>query len=377
MANKYRRKKFTGTFSCGHTDSIYIGGYTSEYRKEIFEDRIKELCPTCTEILKLDERKKELQEALEEAEDSNLPELQGSEAQVQWAVTLRAEFIEEFIKEYDTERKDNNDVLNYILTITSSTYWIEDYREYKLSYLYKNAKNQMEKIEKDKTEQLLSKALEKEQTIIPKDYNNILVEIKLIYNIIFLKTEKNNTFRDIAKSLAYKWDTDDRMWIKELDEYSGDTNDRIVEISNRLLAENFGVILKVDNYENLREKAINGDYDEECMRWISYSEKLNSFLVFFKVWNEELKNEVSKLGGQYNWNLHSRVVPIEKYLAVEDLAYNLNFKFTDLAKLKIEEYKNIINEKVNITEKEIIPKADKLLEILNNEIEIESDLIDD
>lgn len=30
MANKYRRKKFTGTFSCGHTDSIYIGGYTSE-----------------------------------------------------------------------------------------------------------------------------------------------------------------------------------------------------------------------------------------------------------------------------------------------------------------------------------------------------------
>lgn len=377
MANKYRRKKFTGTFSCGHTDSIYIGGYTSEYRKEIFEDRIKELCPTCTEILKLDERKKELQEALEEAEDSNLPELQGSEAQVQWAVTLRAEFIEEFIKEYDTERKDNNDVLNYILTITSSTYWIEDYREYKLSYLYKNAKNQMEKIEKDKTEQLLSKALEKEQTIIPKDYNNILVEIKLIYNIIFLKTEKNNVFRDIVKSLAYKWDTDDRMWIKELDEYSGDTNDRIVEISNRLLAENFGVILKVDNYENLREKAINGDYDEECMRWISYSEKLNSFLVFFKVWNEELKNEVSKLGGQYNWNLHSRVVPIEKYLAVEDLAYNLNFKFTDLAKLKIEEYKNIINEKVNITEKEIIPKADKLLEILNNEIEIESDLIDD
>lgn len=139
--SKYKQEKFYGTFKCGHEGEVYTGGYSDEYRQEAAEDKFShELCPHCYQKKIEEEREK----AKEEAEKLNLPELTGSVRQIDWAVSIRNEYINEMKPFIEYAKNNDNDfnrlfikVANDIQNITDSSYWIDN-RKQKFPEIIKN-----------------------------------------------------------------------------------------------------------------------------------------------------------------------------------------------------------------------------------------------
>ena len=138
--NKYKQEKFYGTFKCGHEGEVYTGGYSDEYRQEAADDKFHhELCPRCEQKRIEEEREKEREEARKVAGELNLPELEGSEKQINWALSIRNKVVEDLKPSIDYAEKlladdpSNNIAKAYVkmgkdfLNITDSSKWI-DYR---------------------------------------------------------------------------------------------------------------------------------------------------------------------------------------------------------------------------------------------------------
>lgn len=127
--NKYKREKFTGTFSCGHEGEVYAGGYSDEYRQQSADEQFhNRLCPHCFQKKIEEEREK----AKKEAEILKLPELTGSVKQVNWAISIRSNFINDMKPFIEFANKNDNEfnrlfvkIANHIQNITDSEYWID------------------------------------------------------------------------------------------------------------------------------------------------------------------------------------------------------------------------------------------------------------
>lgn len=139
--NKYERETFTGTFSCGHEDSVEVGGYSEEYRKQAALGKFDGLCPHCQQKKIEEEREREREEARKVAGELKLPELQGSEKQIKWALSIRNRAVEELKPSMDyaekllKENPSNNLAKAYIsmakdlINNPKSSTWI-DYRQH-------------------------------------------------------------------------------------------------------------------------------------------------------------------------------------------------------------------------------------------------------
>lgn len=139
--NKYKQEHFYGTFKCGHEGDLYTGGYSEEYRKQAAEDKFDhELCPHCEQKRIEEEREKEREEARKVAGEIGLPQLEGSEKQIDWALSIRNKVVEDLKPSIDyAEKILENEPSNKIakayvkmgkdfLNITDSAKWI-DYRK--------------------------------------------------------------------------------------------------------------------------------------------------------------------------------------------------------------------------------------------------------
>jgi hypothetical protein len=108
MANKYKTYKFTNTYACGHEGTISRGGYTKEYAENRAEEAFADLCPECKEI-----KYKEMAEiAQKEAEINDYAELEGSEKQIQWALSIRQN-----LKDYFDDAVNDDELLKNLRQI--------------------------------------------------------------------------------------------------------------------------------------------------------------------------------------------------------------------------------------------------------------------
>ena len=139
--SKYKQEHFYGTFKCGHEGDLYTGGYSEEYRKQAAEDKFDhELCPHCEQKRIEEERERERERARKVAGELGLPQLEGSEKQIKWALSIRNSVVDDLKPSIDyAEKILENEPSNKIaeayvkmgkdfLNITDSAKWI-DYRK--------------------------------------------------------------------------------------------------------------------------------------------------------------------------------------------------------------------------------------------------------
>lgn len=126
--------KYEVTFKCGHTETKQLFGPTKERYKKI--EWWQENC-ICSECYK----KQQLERAEQYESDNNLVELTGSEKQIKWAKSIRAnklKYIGDMFRssglredEYNNYIKES--VLNYFNQFTEASWWI-DRRDDQLYY---------------------------------------------------------------------------------------------------------------------------------------------------------------------------------------------------------------------------------------------------
>lgn len=384
--------KYTGIFSCGHEGVVGIIGPIKdrEWKKE---KAFSKMCPECYAKYLKEEREKTNKEAEEKSKEWELPELTGTEKQVSWANTLRIQFIDKIkdglkhINEYGLDRYDREELrdqkislkkfklfiqdidilIDYVLTNKTDSIFYIDNRTWSLStiiLLYKEIQTTKEKEE--------MKDIFDEATIIPKEVKHPgIVEIKYTEDRITVIYENNTAFRDIVKNLGYKRNG---AWEKTVKEINGSYKDRVAELGNRLLNAGFSILI-LD--EELREKAINADYEAECKRWIHLRQDSKKLAIN---WTDgsDLYNAARKLPGS-KWSSPSVIVDVSHFKELEEFAELYDFKFTTAVIDYIEKYKEEIKslstvEVVNF--KEYIEK-DGLQDILNSSRDILDDLKED
>lgn len=139
--------KYTVNFSCGHTDTITLFGKLKDRYSKIEHFESYGLCPQCYKEMMKEQRDKERDErrakAIDNAQKNNLPKLTGSQKQIDWALTIRDEYFNNFLNvlhnykvqsdkiDISEEQKniflaDLEKVKKFFADTTEAKFWIEN-----------------------------------------------------------------------------------------------------------------------------------------------------------------------------------------------------------------------------------------------------------
>ena len=361
---------YNGTFSCGHEGRVNVIGKIKDRQWKI-DRAFNDMCPECYQKWLQEEYERKNQEALEEAKEMDLPELIGTEKQVAWANTLRKNFIDtvekriENLKEKSKPKKAKrySETLDYILLTKKEAKFYIDYRDRDVEFILDSYKEEYKKgFKEDQQEQEVII----EDTITPENSKSGVAEIVTNNNKIVIRYEKNREFIEIVKGLNYKWNG---QWEREITETNGSIEDRIAEVGNKLLNAGFAICI---HSKELRDKAVNAEYQKECTRWIKAIE--GNFYIEWKGHSDSLFAAAKKLPGA-KWKQGGMWIKPSYFLEVEDFAEQLGFKFTKAAFNLKEQYKEQLKN-INI----VIPQSPKKVEEKNGLQDIlnsNNDIIDD
>ena len=371
---------YYGTFSCGHDGRVNIIGPTKD-RQWKADRQFEKMCEECWKKHLKEKRQKENEEAEKLAKEMELPELIGSPKQIAWANTLRQKFIDKFedikLKDLKIELKiigidltktEILDVRDYILeNKTDAKYYIDTRNDYTFDII----KREMKEALKSDEEKYMEKLIEEEKInsiVYPKNkITNVAVEICYSKDQIKLKFEKNNNFIKLVKENGYKWDG---IWSRKLSKTTGSYKDRVAEIGNKLLNEGFPIMI-LD--EELRNRAIAGEYEKECTRWIfarTSGKYKGCFAIEWAGCDSSLYDRARSLPGS-KWD-SAVIVRVEYYKEVQEFAQLYGFNLSDGAKQIINEYVVATQsiETVTPTKIEEIKDADGLEKILESNSDI-------
>ncbi len=257
---------YTVTHTCGHEERVNLIG-KPDYRDWRVRRLEEEDCFACRKA-------SELQAAKQVAAEYDLPPLHGSEKQIEWAETIRVQKLDELDAERPrlTELHDASllEAADALMQETSAHRWIE-WRTESLMHILKEiraSRAQPARTVSDaqRTRDALQQTVLAQATVRPETpVTEAVAEISLHGSEIAVQfPEKREDFRELVRfQLGYSWMNE--RWQRAIASHNGTVEDRAVELGHRLLAAGFPVRI-FD--EAIRAKAVSGDYEPECTRWI-------------------------------------------------------------------------------------------------------------
>lgn len=350
--------KYDVTFTCGHTETVQLYGKTSERERWIEWAEANKLCSECHQTAKEESRQEATKAAAKEAEENGLPGLAGSEKQIAWAETIRAEKLAEIdsliapldenmakvsadpallekanlkaVEDGFVDFTDSGECLkmavNQVKGIEPAKWWIDN-RAGNMRHLLAETAKQVAKIRKDSIPAAIDAKIE--ATIRPTSpKTETVAEIRVhetSVEVIF--PEKRDDFwQIIKKQLHYEWSGN--AWKRSLGITNGTPADRAAEVGNFLLSAGF--IIRIFD-QHIREAAINGTYDLEHTRWImkrTKGEYAGWFAINWPEREERLYNAARKLK-RSKYDKPSVVVPPEQFEEVLDFAGLYGFRLSE------------------------------------------------
>jgi len=327
--------KYTVTRSCGHEEVVALFGPNRDREWRLENVEPNKLCYECYQIALVEQREKANREAAEAAKEMALPALTGSEKQIAWAETIRQKLmtdLDEFIfRSIKKERRNDPQILaalDQIKRKTEARWWI-DHRNVDVSYEFRNLLEEAAKEVKNEqmkpAPEVIAEA-KTEATVRPENsVTETVAEIRALENSIeIVFPEKRDDFRGLVKQdLKMKWDG---KWVRKLSGLNGSPINRAAEAGHRLLTAGF--IIRIFD-ENIRQKAISGDYKPECTRWILVIAEGSKHAGWFAIkWNREKDDfyKASRALKSSRWSNPYTVVPPEQFEEVLDFADMYGFK---------------------------------------------------
>lgn len=232
-------------------------------------------CPNCREARIQRERDEANAKAAASAKEAGLPELTGTEKQVAWATTLREKALVELRKLWVPDETPENKTkyeafLAWVASAHTKASWWIDHKYMDTATINSLVKTWMES-EPTATEMpeetALREAAEAEMTVAPRERTHGgAVEITVTEAAVSAGYERDDDFRALVKGLGYQWDTDRRVWSKEISFMTGPAPERAAELGNHLLNAGFAVQIADPD---TRTAAIEGRYHPEHRRWIT------------------------------------------------------------------------------------------------------------
>ncbi len=325
--------KYDVTRSCGHVEVVELFGPDRERRWRLENVEGQKICSECHQA----ELARQNAEAAQEAEAMGLPALTGTERQIGWAETLRLDARKRFEKMVAEASKPPVlaiEVMDYLLkTRTKASWWI-DHREIATSspLLLEALGALIGEMENAKREERPAAVDAKaEATVRPASpVTETVAEIRPTETAVEISfPERRDDFREIVKlQLKMSWCSEAQCWRRKISYRTGPAADRVAEAGHRLLAA--GIPIRIYDPE-IRQRAIDGDYEPECRRWISAltstSGKYEGWLGISWDRGDDFYQAARKLPGS-RWSSPFVVVPPEQFDAILDFAEQYGFKLS-------------------------------------------------
>lgn len=343
--------------------------------------------------------------------------LKGTEKQIEWAVRIRSQFLGALVRYIDflngntecsfgltAKEKGIKPVYVYqaiveLCSKEAANWWIQHRfddvspRAFVLARAAEIAlTSQATTVDEAKAALLIREAEEREQrqlqlevdaeaTLTPeKVISPIVAAIDVKDNSVHVSfAEKNDRLREIVKGIGFKWDWNKYAWIKQ----DRAPSERAVEVANKLMLRGFRVRIYS---EDLRKRALSGEYTEEQTRFVGVvaaknSEgKDNKYAGWFALSWDRIKddpfNKASKLRGA-RWSKPNMIVPPDAYKELLDFAELYDFEILNSAKAVIEQREAFDNASVKVqVQAAIAAKAEKKAELAAQKVEVINDLKD-
>lgn len=412
--------KHHGVYKCGHEGTFEVN-YTNRHRYDS-QDKIdkhftERVCRECYKKQIVEEREKAAKIEIERAKETELPELIGTEKQINWAVAIRKDMLDNWNRIF--EESVSIKPIDILLDLKKyASAWVEGVEGHTIAEELKNiirnsSKSDKEDLAKDLVFGALSSinkakifidletslsTFELFNSIIYSQYKRIrktTVDIKedvVIMPVGELKDEKivsvysngnklycefhiNNELKDICKANGYSWNSNKVAWYRVINEnINGNIKDRKIEIANKILS--LGYPVKLDE-EELKNKILNADYKIEHKRWIGVYE--NNFVIIFEH-NKEIYNDFKSIqGSQWHRDFKCLLTPLESTNNIVIKADKYNFKFTEKAIKTIENIDKAFANRFNVKEvdeQKHISLEEELEELLDSNAIILPDLED-
>lgn len=350
--------KYMITHSCGHTEEVAIFG-KNDYRQWRIRTLESEVCSECS--------KKQAQERMQSLEEEyGLPELEGSEKQIDWARRIRAAKF--------AEADDDYEVIEYMSKITRAKWWIDN-RDESLYWL----KGEIEKEAGRMEAREIQKKIDVDFTVFPENMKEGAVTVKIIITPDEVRAEfqKDAGAIDVMHDCHFNFYVPEAYWYHTIGTTSGTAEDRAAELMNKLLTAGYPVIC--DNDE-VKRKAVEADYEEEHTRWIlagptikAGTKKDGKYLKITIGYKDGTYEKWSDVGARYD--RPNMIIRIEKWQAVMDMAEKLGYKFTPNAEKMIQDYQEASSHTTKVKTK--LKDNEKVQKTISDEEKLLAELMDD
>jgi hypothetical protein len=381
--------QYNVTYACGHEGTVQLYGKRSEREWKLAREEEK-LCPDCWKAERDEKRKQKNAEAAEANAAAGLPPLEGTEAQVLWAESIRQEALK-FIHDYYTGDPygldDFDDYLKGLESIkqrVSASWWIDNRQVFYNvdrtgDLLLEEAKRA--KLEESAPPAEIVEQAKAEATVYPeKRVTDLVVEISVSDNeVSAYLPERSDVFREIVKGLGYDWGSG--RWRKPIKVTNGPASDRAAELGNKLLVAGFPVRI----YDpEIRQKAVSGEYEPECKRWVFVTNEKHKRPGCLAIWWSRQEGDfygtAKRIAGAA-WDRPYVIVPPENYEEVLDFAQMYGFQVSEAAKKAIETAKAMkaraLVPNTPSKPKEVIPSGKPPVLEVPDEVEIDDEFRDE
>lgn len=337
--------KARATCTCSHCGATFEKKTTKMNRREAeswkqWAEEYYDICPDC----EIELRKAAAAETAARAKATGLPDLIGSEKQVLWALSIREEKMNEmnqFLEnvKFPPEEIEIANICNDLVSQREKASWWIDNRASRpidlLRSMYQAAREQMAENVPE------AKAARKEATMIPEEVTHVTVSVVVKEASVSAKTPKDESFRQLVEDLGFYWDTESRVWVKQITPYTDTAEERAAELINLLLREGF----PVECFDvEARKRAIHADFSPECHRWIKcvasgeYTGMLR--IEIPRGDQENLYDTARDISPKTIYHKGAVLVPINLGDLVEDFASMHGYQWSNGAKAAVTEYRN-------------------------------------
>lgn len=324
--------KYTVTQACGHDEVVALVGPISQREWRLENVEPQKLCSECYHAELARRREEENREAAEAAKEMSLPALTGTEKQIAWAETVRQQLLgalDEFV--YTRSRLDAKDpkvmeALEQIRSKTEARWWI-DHRGIDLPSEFRALLQEAAKEAQVASIRPAIQEAKAEATVRPeKAVTETVAEARVLEDAIEISfPERRDDFRELMHDkLHMHWAN--TCWRREIIPRNGTPIDRAVEAAHRLLAAGYPIrIFDPD----IRARAISGQYEPECRRWVAVyvSGKYEGWFAVSWKKPDDFYRAAKRIGGA-RWNSPDMAVPPEKWEEVLDFARMYDFQLS-------------------------------------------------
>lgn len=338
---------YTITCKCGHTTVVKLTG-SWEDRKDRIEEIESRICPECYRKERAEQKRLEIEKAVEESKKLKLPELTNAadDDVLGKAIYYRLNYInnvrssldnldgvisigENSSSKMDVDKNTLENILEFgIKNYTDAMFWVK-YKEECL----------------DKYDTLHGIAIERIANSYSERFNNNELRVNVKSNkqdvvrfdlsspnkIVLIYYQRDKDFNNVVKSNYYQWDGS--HWFRELDEKAGSVDDRVANIGYHLLQNGFEVEFLNKNQHDM---AVNRTYKPEQTRWIEVAN--GEFAISWKGYSEDLYKASRKITGS-KWMVGNYVAaPFSSFKGVQAFAANHGFVFSEDAEKVVKEF---------------------------------------